>query len=118
MALSHRTRKKTAQRNDRFVGVLLGLMGLLLIAVLGGGALYLKKQKIALDPTSNCPKSGPTSVHLVIFDRSDPINGQQAQRVRQEVQQIKNAAEFGYRFDLYTFDGDEKNVLAPILSIC
>ena len=67
---------------------------------------------------TNCPKDGPQAVHVVIFDRSDPISGQQAQRIRQIMQQLKNSASRGHRFDIYTFEGDSKNELLPILQVC
>jgi hypothetical protein len=117
-AVSRRNQRQKAQRRDKSVGILLGLAGVMFIAALGGGAWYIRKQKIALDPETNCPKTGPGAVHVLIFDRSDPINGQQAQRIRQTIQQFKNSAEFGHRFDIYTFEGDEKNVLTPILTVC
>src|SRR5262245_28404734 len=116
--MSRRSRMQQAKRRDKSVGVLLGLVGITLIAALGVGAWYVKKQKIALDAETNCPKKGPVAVHVIIIDRSDPISGQQAQRIRQIVQQAKTKAEFGYRFDIYTFDGDEKKVLAPNVIVC
>jgi hypothetical protein len=54
----------------------------------------------------------------VIFDRSDPISRQQAQRIRQVMHQLKNSASFGYRFDIYTFEGDTRNDLQPLLQVC
>jgi hypothetical protein len=109
---------RKARRRDKVVGILFALTGALLTGSLAFGAWYLKKQKIALDPETNCPRTGPIAVHVLMFDRSDPVNGQQAQHIRQAVQLSKNAAEFGQRFDIYTFDGDEMNELAPILTIC
>jgi hypothetical protein len=116
--MSRRSRRQQTQTRDKSVGIILGIAGVILIAALGGGAWYIKKQRVALDPETNCPKSGPTAVHVLILDRSDPISGQQGQRIRQTIQQFKVAAEFGNRFDIYTFEGDEKNVLAPILTVC
>jgi hypothetical protein len=78
----------------------------------------IKKIKVTLDVATHCPTTGPTLVQVLLFDRSDPISGQQARRIRQVVHQLRSAAQFGTRFDIYTFDGDEKWVLAPQLTIC
>src|SRR5262249_10939655 len=58
------------------------------------------------------------AIHAVMFDRSDPITRQQAQRVQQVLHQLMLKAPLGYRFDIYTFEGDTKSVLSPILSLC
>jgi len=84
---------------------------------MGGGAWWLRKSKPPLD-ADNCPRSGPTALHVIMIDRSDPISGQQAQRIRQHVQNLKSDAAFGARFDVYTFEGDTKNEILPIARVC
>lgn len=113
-----RRRQRKAARWDRIAGVLLTVLGVALIAALAGGAWWIKTVRPVLDPETSCPTSGPTALHVVMFDRSDPVTGQQAQRIRQIMQQIKTEAPFGTRFDIYTFEGDEKNELRPIRSLC
>src|SRR5690606_6859381 len=70
------------------------------------------------DGRTNCPVTGPRSLHAIIIDRSDPISGQQAQRLRQLVSTWKSEAEFALRFDVYTVEGDASNVVEPVLQIC
>jgi hypothetical protein len=98
-------------------GLLLGLAGIILIAGLGGGYWFVKMRRPILD-ADNCPKSGPNGIHVILFDRSDPISEQQAQRIRQAIDKFKNDAPFGLRFDLYTFQGDTQHALQPKLRIC
>jgi hypothetical protein len=98
-------------------GLLLGLAGIILIAGLGGGYWLVKMRRPILD-ADNCPKSGPNGIHVILFDRSDPISEQQAQRIRQAIDKFKNDAPFGLRFDLYTFQGDTQHALQPKLRIC
>jgi hypothetical protein len=102
---------------DWGTGMALTAVGVALIAALAYGAWYLKSTHVVLD-AENCPKAGPRAIHMIVFDRSDPITRQQAQRIEQVMQRFKNEAKFGYRFDLYTFEGDTKNVLEPILRVC
>jgi hypothetical protein len=113
-----RSRKKRAAVMDRSIGILLIFVGVVLIGLLAGAAWWLKRSRPAVDAETNCPVSGPQIVHALMFDRSDPISGQQAQRIKFAVNELKRTAAFGYRFDIYTFEGDAKNVLLPVLQIC
>jgi len=111
-------RRKGGGPSDGVTGALLTVLGIVLIAALAGLAWWVNKTKIPLG-ADNCPlNQDPRAVHVVIFDRSDPISGQQAQRIRQEMEKLKKAASFAYRFDIYTFEGDSKNELQPILKVC
>jgi hypothetical protein len=103
---------------DAPIGILLGIVGLAMLGALGGAAWWAMKNTPQIDKDTNCPKSGPTLVHLVVFDQSDPVSGQQAQRIKFAINELKRSATFGYRFDVYTFNGDIKNVLSPVLQIC
>jgi hypothetical protein len=111
--------KRRAQRaSETTKGILLGVFGVALLAILVGTYLWVKSTRPQLDAETNCPKSGPSAIHVLLFDRSDPISDQQAQRIRQVIENYKAMAAFGTRFDLYTFEGDATHVLAPKLRIC
>ena len=113
MTMSSRYKKKKSGLSDAQIGLLLSFIGLSLIA--GLGLLWWKvTQKEPLLP-NNCARSGPNSIHMIMIDRSDPISGQQAQQIKQYVNELKQKASAGDRFDIYTFEGDTKNVLEPIL---
>lgn len=104
--------------SDGTTGLLLGLVGIVLIGALAGGYWFIKGSKQVLDAETNCPKSGPSGIHVILFDRSDPISEQQAQRIRQTIEKFKSDAALGLRFDLYTFQGDTIHALQPKLRIC
>lgn len=110
-------RRSKRVRNDKAVGLVLAVVGILLVGALSSGAWWLHKYREPLD-AENCPPSGPRAVHVIMIDRSDPITGQQAQGIRQQVDKIKNEASFGTQFDIYTFAGDTKNEMQPILRVC
>lgn len=112
-----RSRRKRQDAFDKATGIVLFVVGVVLIVALVGGAWWLRKTKVQLD-AENCPLSGPRAIHMIMIDRSDPISGQQAQRVRQVIRKIKDEAQFGTRFDVYVFEGDIKNELRPILRVC
>lgn len=113
-----RRSRRSRGLSDGIAGLLLGLGGLLLIGALAGGYWFVKSGRVVLDAATNCPKSGPNGIHVILFDRSDPISEQQAQRIRQAIDKFKNEAPFGLRFDLYTFQGDAQHALQPKLQIC
>jgi hypothetical protein len=113
-----RRRRGSRGLSDGTSGLLLGLAGIILIGALGGGYWFIKSSRPILDAETNCPKSGPSGIHVILFDRSDPISEQQAQRIRQAIDKFKNEATFGLRFDLYTFQGDTQHALQPKLRIC
>jgi uncharacterized protein YneF (UPF0154 family) len=77
-----RSRRKRKDLLDKTTGGILLLVGVALVAALVGGAWWLKKTTVQLD-AENCPLGGPHAIHMIMIDRSDPISGQQAQRVRQ-----------------------------------
>jgi hypothetical protein len=114
--MSRRTRRK-ANRLDRATGAILAVLGLVLITTLAITVFWVKEQRIPVN-ADNCPRAGPKAVHLILVDRSDPVSDQQAQHIRKVIEHLKVNAAFGTRFDVYTFEGDAKSVLYPLLSIC
>jgi hypothetical protein len=113
-----RRRRTTKGLSDGWSGILLAITGIAIIGGLGGGLWWVKHSRPQLDQETNCPASGPTGIHVILFDRSDPITDSQAQRIRQTIEKFKSEAPFGLRFDLYTFEGDISHVLDPKLRIC
>ncbi|MCB1385339.1 MAG: hypothetical protein KDJ80_05315 [Nitratireductor sp.] len=89
------------------------------IVILGmlGANYWLKSSFVELD-AANCPVTGPRSIRVVMIDRSDPISGQQALRIKQVVDDLADRSETGERFDFFVFEGDAKAVLEPVLSVC
>ena len=114
MARSRRSRRGAG---DKAMGAILAVLGVILVGALAGGAWWLRKTKEPID-ADNCPLSGPRAVHMIMIDRSDPISEQQAQRVRQQVEKLKNEASSGTRFDVYTFEGDSKAEMKPFERVC
>jgi hypothetical protein len=116
--MARRRRRSRGGLPDGVTGVLLGLLALLIISGIGGGYWYVRRTRPILNAETNCPTTGPTGIHVILFDRSDPISDQQAQRIRQVIVKYKEAASSGVRFDLYTFSGDTSHVLSPRLQVC
>jgi len=63
-------------------GVALAILGVGLISALAGGAWWLRKNQDSPWMRTIARASGPRAVHFIMIDRSDPISGQQAQRIR------------------------------------
>ena len=109
-----------ARSGDR--KTLLGWLVLVSAVVIAGGIFaaksYLTPASSTWDQTTLCPSTGPTAVHVVLLDRSDPITPLQAQRVRQLVDRIIEDAQPGERVDLYVAEGDGREALLPRVSLC
>jgi uncharacterized protein YneF (UPF0154 family) len=112
-----RSRRRRRDSSDKVTGLILLVVAVIVLSALGVGTWWVRKSKVVLD-AENCPVSGPQIVHLVMIDRSDPISGQQVQRIRQYMQKAKDDATFGTRFDFYTFEGDIKNEMRPVIRVC
>ncbi|SRR6266404_2007006 len=110
--------KKKKKDWDKATGILLGLIGLLLIAGLAGAWYWVNNKQVKLDAATNCPLSGPTAVHAILIDRSDPLLPVQALQARQTVDRYVRSAKIGERFDLYVADGDAGKVLSAVSSVC
>lgn len=113
-----RRARRRSKAGDYAKGIILGTVGVCLLAGLAGAAYWLQRSRLAIDPKTLCAQTGPAGINVIIFDRSDPVTPQQAQYIRQALQRTKQEAEVGTRFDIFTFDGDAKNVLLPLLSVC
>ncbi|MEA2819474.1 MAG: hypothetical protein QOJ86_1478 [Bradyrhizobium sp.] len=113
-----RRKRRAKEASETLLAVVLGTIGILILVGLIGAYWYVKSSRPELDAETNCPKTGPRGIHVILFDRSDPISDQQAQRIRQAIDRYRIDAQFGTRFDLYTFDGDTAHTLQPKLTIC
>jgi hypothetical protein len=116
--MKRRDRSRRKKRLDYFAGATLMVVGLLALGAMAGAAWWLKANEVEIDQSTNCPKTGPQSVHLMIFDRTDPVTAQQAQRIEQYVTRLMKDAGAGQRFDLYTVEGDTHKILQAVLEIC
>jgi hypothetical protein len=97
---------------------MLGGLTVLIVAGALGFLGWSKMTRVELDTATLCPASGPTSVHAILLDRSDPITSLQAQRLGQIVDKVVDEAEVGERIDLYVLTTDSNQALTPRLSLC
>jgi hypothetical protein len=116
--MKRRNHHKRAARLDLIAGVVLGLLGLIALAALGGGLWWLKSKRIDIVESTLCPKSGPRAVHALLIDRTDPVTGQQGLEIKQHIDRLTKDPRTGQRFDFYTVEGDTQKVLEPVLEIC
>jgi hypothetical protein len=113
-----RGRRKQSSENGGFLPILIAALSILAIAGMLGAYAYVSKHHLELDATTLCPAAGPTAVHAVLLDRSDPITPLQSQRLRQVLDKAINEAEVGERIDLFVLAGDGTQAMQPEISIC
>ncbi len=112
-----RSLRNRRKQTDAVRGIILAVIGIVLLFVLGGAAWWVRAMHQAIDE-SLCPKDGPHSVAAILFDRSDPIAGQQVQQIKQHLLSLIDSSAVAQRFDIYTVEADPKNELHPILQLC
>ncbi len=90
------------------------------IALLSILSLFLWQRTTAVphDKLSGCPKDGPTAVHAILVDRSDPLTPLQAQRLTQLVEVTARTAAVDERLDLYVLTAGGGAVAVPEVSLC
>lgn len=113
---SLRSRSGPARDSWKMALVLVVTVGLLA----GGGAFWwwAKGKRIDIDSATLCPRSGATAVHAVLIDRSDPISGLQATRVRQVLDRAVADIAIGGLLTLYVAESDGVEALRPVLALC
>jgi hypothetical protein len=90
------------------------------LAMLGGSGAFwwVSSKQVPIDQATLCPKAGPTAVHAVLIDRSDPITDLQARRVRQVLNQAILDGPVGAKIALYVADTDGNQALTPLVALC
>lgn len=112
-----RDRDKHELRRKTIVGV--GL--LCFVALVIGGVLaarmVLTGSKPKLD-ADYCPESGPTQVIAILIDRTDLLNPSQQQRIRQELEVIREGVPVGGAIDVYSIGLTDEELLTPEFRLC
>ncbi len=97
------------------IGMLLAVAA---AAVGGFVVLQGKSSAIAeLDPTNFCPKAGPTAIHAVLIDRTDPLTPLQLEALRQEI--LHEAQQVAKHEALHVYEvGHGGALLTPVVQVC
>lgn len=107
--------------NDRGAGIkfwIVLMSGFLIIGGMVGSGIYYQNARTRVNATSPCPLRGPTAVHAILIDRSDPISPLQADRLRQMINQVTRHMPVGGRIDMYVADSNGWRTLRPVVSLC
>jgi hypothetical protein len=89
------------------------------VLLLGGGAAaYIFTRSDPIDKASLCPRTGPTGVHAILVDRSDPISALQATRVKQILDRAVLDASVGTKVALFIADSDGTAGPTSVLALC
>lgn len=114
--------RRLSRRRGPDRATLLGIAALaaavLLVGLLFGAKHWAESRRVAIDPATLCPTAGPTSVTVVLVDRSDPLGPQQSQRVGQLLDRLVAETPVGGRLALYLAEADEFRSLPPVIALC
>ena len=110
------SRRGTTSGGERWKIVLLISITILLLG--GGLAAYILTRSDPIDKASLCPQAGPTGIHAILIDRSDPISELQATKVRQNLERAIFDARAGTRVELFVADSDGLTRPTSVISLC
>lgn len=71
----------------------------------------------ALDLNSFCPRNGPTSIHSVLVDRTDPLTPLQKEALRRDILRWAEAVPKHGAFRVYEV-GVGGSLLSPVVAVC
>ncbi len=93
-------------------------LGMAVLGGLGFAYLVVTERAEAIDPVSLCDRSGPSEVHVVLLDASDPLDGVQAERAKAEVFKSARRSPKNSRIDIYVADTPDGRLAEPAFSKC
>ena len=99
------------------LGLVVGLI-VLLLGGIGGATWWARTNRVAIDPDTLCPEQGPSAIHAILIDRSDPLTPMQQARVLQRIDEIVESAPVGGRVAIYLAESDGVEALPPALALC
>ena len=116
--MSRRTRKNAAVDKQRVFGWILGICGVLIIAIFAGVGIYLTENSRDTDRISSCPKGNLDSVTLVLIDLTDPINPVQAAALRNALLEVRDSIPQYGRLEIYPLSSAKQTAIPPLFAAC
>ncbi|WLD97109.1 hypothetical protein PX860_01035 [Agrobacterium leguminum] len=113
-------RRKRRKTNGSIGAIVLGTLLLLLTAAIAGGFgfLYFKaSNQVALNETTLCPITSPTSITAVLIDVSDPISPVTEKDLRNRFGELKDSIPVGGQIVIYELT-DEAGKLNQVFMRC
>lgn len=92
--------------------------GLVILGALGTTYFVVNQKAEATDSTTWCNRAGPSEVHLILLDASDPLDGVQAEGAKAKVIDAIRSAPEGARVDIYVADRGDGSLGEPVFSKC
>lgn len=103
------------------VAPILGIVALAMIIVLSVGAFsyfkWVASHKVALDPTTSCPVTGPVSATAVLLDLTDTISAATLQDLRNRFDALAAGTPEGGLISIYGLT-ERPGELTPLFSAC
>lgn len=115
---SRRVRDRRKPIGKDVVGFVLAVVGI--GAVVAGFYAYrtAEQERGEINEQTLCPVSGPTSIDIVLIDKTDPLNERQRAFVVNRLQEIKQDVPSRGAIELFAISAKRDDVLKPILTLC
>lgn len=118
-AIARPTSRRTKRGQDDIrKGAPLIVIAVLLLAGLIGAYAYVARSRADLDPETGCPRSGPSAITAILFDRTDPINEKQRLYLTNKLDSFRERTQKFEEVDTYSLEDQRDNVVTPLLRVC
>ena len=112
------SRRAKRGQDDIRKGAPLIVIAVLLLAGLIGAYAYVARSRADLDPETGCPRSGPSAITAILFDRTDPINEKQRLYLTNKLDSFRERTQKFEEVDTYSLEDQRDNVVTPLLRVC
>ena len=109
------TSREAKRRNAALGGIALGILAI--IAISAPVAYHYLNPKPIIDPSTNCPLSGPVSYTAVIIDATDTINATQKVAMENELARIRSEIPRFGAFAIYALSSNIE-LTKPEFALC
>lgn len=120
MTTRYQSQRRRKLDNQNRIGYMLIIVVIIIIVVIGyyfiDSILTNNYQKI--DEITLCPVNGPTSLTIIVIDRSESLKPVQQELLRKNLIEIKEAVPRFGSLEVYTVGQTDKAVLRPEIKIC
>jgi hypothetical protein len=95
---------------------LLGFVLIFAVLGLGGGGFYAAQRfgRPGMDRETLCPATGAIAATIILIDKSDPLTPAQADAVRSEILEARDALKIGEKIKIAVLERDAASGLAAI----
>lgn len=116
--MSRHSKRKAHKAQSSLWGGIAGIVGILLLAGMIGGYLYVQESRIPTNPITLCPESGPVAMTTVLIDGTDSLNAIQKNAIMLELRAIQQETIQHELVEIYNVTELHDTLIKPVFAMC